>query len=86
MVEGYVYMYIGDHKVFIIDINNGIKDLPIHIQIVILVIYSFSFSFSWLSHVKARESLYSRVISWVHVILNHIDIITHVCRFLALRT
>jgi hypothetical protein len=46
IVDGYVYMYMQvTARVFIIDINNGIKDLLIGIQFVISVKYCVFLSF-----------------------------------------
>lgn len=51
----------------IININNGIKNLPVGIKTVILVILIFD------RYVKVKESLYIQFIICVNAILQHID-------------
>ena len=58
--------YIAECMVSIININNGIKkSLRVYRKCNINQMLTFG------GYVKARKSLYNRVIAWVNTILNH---------------
>ena len=59
---------IGESIVSLININNGIKEFTFGCQIcnnILMLIFNGYF--------KVRESLYTQVVIWVDLILNHVD-------------